>query len=65
MTKASLTEYFSSTSALNTLEKITHIEFSFCRTDQHPLDEINNKKNNLKAQLADLGFKQEIALLCG
>jgi hypothetical protein len=31
----------------------------FCRTDQHPLDEINNKKNDLKAQLTDLGFKQE------
>ena len=45
--------------AIRTSRKITHIEFSFCRTDQHPLDEINNKKNNLKAQLTDLGFKQE------
>jgi hypothetical protein len=44
---------------IKTCRKITHIEFSFCRTDQHPLDEINNKKNDLKAQLIDLGFKEE------
>ncbi len=44
---------------IKTSRKITHIKFNFCRTDQHPLDEINNKKNDLKAQLTDLGFKQE------
>jgi plasmid replication initiation protein len=44
---------------IKTSRKITHIKFIFCRTDLHPLDEINNKKNDLKAQLTDLGFKQE------
>ena len=39
--------------------KITHIKFRFCRTKLHLLDEINNKKNDLKTQLIDLGFKQE------
>jgi plasmid replication initiation protein len=44
---------------IKTSRKITHVKFIFCRTDLHPLDEINNKKNDLKAQLTDLGFKQE------
>jgi plasmid replication initiation protein len=44
---------------IKTSRKITHIKFNFCRTDQHPLDEINNKKNDLKAQLIDLGFTKE------
>jgi hypothetical protein len=35
------------------------VRINFCRTDQHPLDEINNKKNDLKAQLIDLGFIKE------
>lgn len=44
---------------IKTSRKITHVKFKFCRTDLHPLDEINNKENNLKTQLIDLGFKQE------
>jgi plasmid replication initiation protein len=32
---------------IKTSRKITHIKFNFCRTDQHPLDEINNKKNDI------------------
>lgn len=44
---------------IKTSRKITHIKFKFRRTDLHPLDEINNKDNDLKAQLIELGFKQE------
>lgn len=44
---------------IKTSRKITHIKFKFCRTDLHPLDDINNKESDLKTQLIELGFKQE------
>lgn len=44
---------------IKTGRKITRIKFIFCRTDVHPLDEINNKENDLKTQLIELGFKPE------
>jgi len=43
---------------IKTGRKITHIKFKMLNKGNHPLDEITQESNNIKAQLINLGFKE-------